>query len=107
MPKKSRQHRPQDNRMPKAQAGQSVPITPFTYKSWQIAAICVIIALVTVLSYSGVRANDFVTMDDYGYVLDNPHVHQGVTVRSSAWAFTTYDQGNWHPLTWISHMLDW
>ena len=107
MPKKSRQRKTQVNRSPKAQDGHSVFIAPSTHKTWQIAAICIFLAFITVFSFSGVRANNFVTMDDYGYVLDNLHVHQGVTMRSVAWAFTTYDQGNWHPLTWISHMLDW
>jgi protein O-mannosyl-transferase len=107
MPKKSRQHKSQVNRSQRVRSGQSVSIAPSNYKPWQIAAICVALVVITAFAYNGVRTNDFVTMDDYGYVLDNLHVHQGVTAQSTAWAFTTYDQGNWHPLTWISHMLDW
>ena len=34
-------------------------------------------------------------------------MQQGVTAQSIAWAFTTFDESNWHPLTWISHMIDW
>jgi len=82
-----------------------VPSSPA--KPWQIAAVCAVLALVTVIAYSGVRNNDFVNFDDHGYVLENPHVQQGLTMQSLAWAFTTYDQSNWHPLTWVSHMLDW
>ena len=71
MPKKSRQRKTQVNRSPKAQDGHSVFIAPSTHKTWQIAAICIFLAFITVFSFSGVRANNFVTMDDYGYVLDN------------------------------------
>ena len=46
-------------------------------------------------------------MDDNNYVSENLHVQQGVTGQSVAWAFTTFQEGNWHPLTWISHMIDW
>jgi hypothetical protein len=46
-------------------------------------------------------------MDDNNYVSENSHVQQGVTSQSVAWAFTTFQEGNWHPLTWISHMIDW
>ncbi len=38
---------------------------------------------------------------------DNPHVKAGLTPETLAWAFTTYDAANWHPLTWLSHALDY
>ena len=60
-----------------------------------------------VVAYQGVRNNDFVDYDDHGYVMENPQVQQGVTMQSIAWAFTTFHDSNWHPLTWISHMVDW
>src|SRR5208337_2423878 len=41
------------------------------------------------------------------YILENQHVQQGLNLQSVAWAFTGYYAGNWHPLTWISHMADW
>jgi Tfp pilus assembly protein PilF len=50
--------------------------------------------------------NDFVGFDDPVYVTGNRHVQQGLTWESVAWAFTTSEGGNWHPLTWLSHMLD-
>ena len=40
------------------------------------------------------------------YVYENHHVQQGVTLQSIVWAFTAFDANNWHPLTWLSHMLD-
>jgi len=49
----------------------------------------------------------FVEYDDPAYVRDNPHLAEGLTAGSVAWAFTSTDyQYNWHPLTWLSHALD-
>jgi len=48
----------------------------------------------------------FVHFDDQLYVFDNPHIRDGLTWDGIKWAFTTIRGGNWHPLTWISHMLD-
>jgi tetratricopeptide (TPR) repeat protein len=48
----------------------------------------------------------FVRFDDPSYVYENPDVSAGLTRAGVAWAFTTYHAANWHPLTWISHMLD-
>ena len=62
--------------------------------------------LFTVIAYWPVRLNDFVDYDDSQYVTDNPHVSEGLTVQNIGWAFTTPHAGNWHPATWISHMLD-
>jgi tetratricopeptide (TPR) repeat protein len=44
--------------------------------------------------------------DDDGYITGNPHVRAGLTWATVKWAFTTYEQANWHPLTWLSHALD-
>ena len=44
--------------------------------------------------------------DDVLYVLDNPQVQGGISLRGLGWAVTTFDASNWHPLTWLSHMLD-
>src|SRR5437867_1142483 len=50
--------------------------------------------------------NDFVGYDDPDYVTSNPHVQQGLTWPGIKWAFQSSAAGNWHPLTWLSHMLD-
>ena len=50
--------------------------------------------------------DQFVTYDDPDYVTDNTHVKSGLTVGDVEWAFRTGHAGNWHPLTWLSHMLD-
>ena len=49
---------------------------------------------------------DFVNFDDPDYFTTNPHVLSGLTAGNVAWAFTTGHTGNWHPLTWLSLMLD-
>ncbi len=48
----------------------------------------------------------FIPLDDPGYVYNNPHVRAGLTWDGLGWAFTTFRQANWHPLTWLSLMLD-
>jgi len=49
----------------------------------------------------------FVNYDDDVYVTANAHVRSGLTLHGLVWAFTTNYAANWHPLTWLSHMLDW
>jgi Tfp pilus assembly protein PilF len=105
--KKSRQLKSQVKRPSEAPTGKTVPIASSTHRPWQIAAICVVLAAATLFSFRGVRNNDFFTLDDDLYVVQNRQVQQGVTAQSIEWAFTTFRAGHWHPLTWISHMVDW
>ncbi len=107
MPRKSRQRKSHGQLPPEAPAVKSVPIAAATHKPWQVAAVCLVLAVATVVAYRGARSNDFVTYDDLSYVLENPQVQQGVNMQSIAWAFTSSYASNWHPLTWISHMVDW
>jgi hypothetical protein len=65
-----------------------------------------VLTLSTLAVYWQVQGHAFVTYDDYQYVVENPHVRHGLTLRGIAWAFTTGYASNWHPLTWLSHMLD-
>ena len=53
-----------------------------------------------------VATHDFIYYDDDWYVTDNRHVQAGITMPNVVWAFTTTSAWNWHPLTWLSHMLD-
>ena len=71
-----------------------------------VAGICAALAAATFAAYFGALANGFVGYDDEGYVTENPHVRAGLTPESVAWAFTTTEGANWHPATWLSHMLD-
>jgi len=62
--------------------------------------------LCTLTLYYPALQEGFVNYDDPAYVTSNFHVQQGLNARSLAWAFTSTAEANWHPLTWISHMLD-
>ncbi len=70
-----------------------------------LLACAALLALVAVV-YSSVGSFGFVDFDDSRYVFDNPVVRRGLTPDGIAWAFTTLHGSNWHPVTWLSHMLD-
>jgi len=65
-----------------------------------------VLAWVTFSVYGQVRDHEFITYDDHEYVVQNPLVRSGITFQNLARAFTTAHASNWHPLTWISHMVD-
>jgi hypothetical protein len=71
--------------------------------SWLLAAA---VALLSSLPYLGVGGYGFVDFDDDLYVYGNAVVRNGLTLDGVKWAFTSFHAGNWHPLTWISHMAD-
>jgi tetratricopeptide (TPR) repeat protein len=68
--------------------------------------ISIVLAAATIAVYWQGGNNDFVNLDDPGYVYENPHVSTGVTWENLRWAFTSTEMSNWHPLTWLSHMAD-
>ena len=68
--------------------------------------ISLFLILVIVIVYVQVGTFDFVDFDDGLYVTENSYVQKGLTIEGCIWAFTTSHAGNWHPLTWLSHMLD-
>jgi Flp pilus assembly protein TadD len=68
--------------------------------------VCLLLALTTTLVYLPLRHHDFVNYDDPRLITDNPMVKAGLNWNGIRWAFTTTHTGNWHPITWISHMLD-
>ena len=68
--------------------------------------ICLLLIAASLSVFWQVHNHDFVNIDDPQYVSDNPHVKNGLTRTSFIWAFTTTHASNWHPLTWLSHMLD-
>lgn len=57
--------------------------------------------------YNPVNRHPFVNYDDDRYVTENPHIRNGLSWDTVSWAFTAEEQGNWHPLTWLSHALDY
>tara|TARA_Y100000588_G_scaffold180651_1_gene194428 strand:+ start:185 stop:1888 length:1704 start_codon:yes stop_codon:yes gene_type:complete len=48
----------------------------------------------------------FISLDDSAYITKNSNIKAGLTGESIAWAFSTSYSSNWHPVTWLSHMLD-
>jgi len=63
------------------------------------------LALATLAMYLPALYHGFVEYDDQQYVTDNPRVQAGLTWTGLVWAFG-FHAGNWHPLAWLSHMLD-
>jgi tetratricopeptide (TPR) repeat protein len=66
-----------------------------------------LLALLALLLYNPVTQYGFVNFDDPGYVTGNPHIRTGLTWQTVHWAFWSTEQANWHPLTWLSHALDY
>ena len=75
-------------------------------KNQLTALICLALALVTTALYWPISHHDFVNFDDDDYITNNSHVQAGLTWGGVIWAFQTGAAANWHPLTWLSHMLD-
>ena len=71
------------------------------------ALMGLLLVLATFVVYRPVLRNGFISYDDDRYVTDNPQVQAGLKSTTVSWAFTTFEQANWHPLSWISHALDW
>ncbi len=83
---------------------QLAPIANLREKRVLLGALLVVIVL---LLYLPVIHHDFIKLwDDDAYVTDNAHVVSGLKIANVAWAFTSFEQSNWHPVTWLSHMLD-
>ena len=72
----------------------------------KILIIYIVLAVATLIAFWQVNYCDFINYDDVPYISQNSHIQNGITMESIRWAFTTGYQANWHPLTWISHMLD-
>src|SRR4029077_5587627 len=70
-----------------------------------LLALLVLVVLTFGL-YATSLHTQFVNYDDPSYVVENPHVNTGLSAANLKWAFTGTASDNWHPLTWISHMLD-
>jgi len=68
--------------------------------------ICLLLVAATVASYASLGDAAFINFDDHDYVYGNAHVSSGLTWENVSWAFTTTHMANWHPLAWLSHMLD-
>jgi tetratricopeptide (TPR) repeat protein len=76
------------------------------HKRWVVAGICLFLAIITWLVFGQTLHHKFINYDDDVYVYRNPEVTSGLTLKGLFWAFTHIHSSNWHPVTWISHMLD-
>lgn len=76
-------------------------------RDWRkTAGIAIILAVLAFLPYGQTFEHDFIDFDDNEYVTENAVVRSGLTWAGVRWALTAFHSGNWHPLTWMSHMLD-
>jgi len=72
----------------------------------KILTIYLLLILTILVTYWQVKNFNFVGFDDELYITENSHIQAGLTIEGIVWAFETFRAGNWHPLTWLSHMLD-
>jgi Flp pilus assembly protein TadD len=72
----------------------------------RVAAVCLVLTALTFAVFGQTLGHGFVNFDDDDYVVGNPVVTRGLTFPGVVWAFTHIHASNWHPLTWLSHMLD-
>jgi Flp pilus assembly protein TadD len=92
------------NFRPRCSLADAAPPRPLV-KAWPWLIAAGLVALVAVVFWQ-VGSFAFINFDDDLYVYENPAVRGGLTREGIAWAFTAFHASNWHPLTWLSHMLD-
>ena len=68
--------------------------------------ICVLLSVLILAVYWKVQYYEFINYDDGRYITENKHVNSGFSKENFIWAFTHSHSANWHPITWLSHMLD-
>src|SRR4030042_2381349 len=68
--------------------------------------ISLFLIIITFAAFEQVRSCAFINLDDNVYITDNRHIQDGLTLEGVTWAFKPIHAGHWHPLTWLSHMLD-
>lgn len=72
----------------------------------KVMTVSLLLALITLMLYWPVQSFEFINFDDDIYVTGNRHVQSGLSVEGLTWSVGTFQCGNWHPLTWFSHMAD-
>ncbi len=70
-------------------------------------APAILLTLITLSVYFQVMQHPFSNYDDTEYIGDNLNIQKGLSVATVRWAITSTEHANWHPLTWMSHALDW
>jgi protein O-mannosyl-transferase len=86
--------------------GAAADSSPAGLPPVKLVRVSTFLVLLVLLTWLPVLKNEFIFLDDSDYVFANPHVQSGLTWAGTAWAFTSTVGGNWHPVTWLSHMLD-
>ena len=89
---------------PGGAAAYSSPAGVGAMRAHLLAAFLLLFALLLIYGRSG--GFDYVDYDDMDYVVRTNAVRAGLTADGVRWAFTAFHKSNWHPLTWISHMMD-
>lgn len=82
---------------------ENIGASNFKFQEWLIAIGLVAVCLAI---YAQTFGYEFINIDDRAYIFENPAVLSGLNSRSIYWAFTAFHSGNWHPVTWLTHMLD-
>jgi len=80
--------------------------SPSASRETHIVTLCLLLVAATLAFYNPIIHNQFIDFDDSSYILKNSWVRGGLTWDTVKWSFTTFRDGNWHPVTWLSHALD-
>jgi Flp pilus assembly protein TadD len=84
------------------QPAEKKPIAP----AYIDVLIIIGLSAATLAVYAQVIGHQFINLDDANYITENPMVNRGLTLAGIVHAFASFHAANWHPLTWISHMID-
>jgi tetratricopeptide (TPR) repeat protein len=87
-------------------AAESQKLSENSNKQWTVLIVCIFLAVAVFAVFGRTIRYDFVNYDDEDYFFGNPHVETGLSWHNAAWAFQIGYAANWHPLTWLSLMLD-
>ncbi|MGA2178884.1 MAG: tetratricopeptide repeat protein [Verrucomicrobiota bacterium] len=99
----------QDGERPEVENSRSLKsVSPATGLNdrWLVPGVCIFLAAISFAVFGQALRHEFVNFDDDRYVYENPVVQKGLTWKGFRWALTYGQIGHWHPLTWLSHMLD-
>jgi hypothetical protein len=91
---------------PKERANSAQIKVLLSHRYILILLISLFLIVVTLAAFEQLRNHTFLNYDDDEYITKNRHVQSGLTLEGVIWAFTTTHAANWHPLTWLSLMLD-
>ena len=92
------------HRVPRKSAAKTGSITSSRFPRQYLLAL--LLVAITVVVFWRVAGYEFVNYDDDQYVYQNPHLRSGLSWEGITWAFTSVYASNWHPVTWLSHLLD-